>query len=196
MKRSIAAAGIASLALFLGACSSGTSTTSTTTPTPMATTSTMESTPTPSTQASPTGDIVDTAVAAGDFKTLTAALTAAGLVDTLKGPGPFTVFAPNDAAFAKLPAGTVDTLLKEPQGKLSEILKYHVIKGEVKAADVLTMDGKKVPTLQGGDLTIKVNGDKVSLVDATGHSVNVITTDVQATNGVIHVIDGVLMPTA
>jgi uncharacterized surface protein with fasciclin (FAS1) repeats len=139
-------------------------------------------------------DIVDTAVAAGDFKTLTAALTAAGLVQTLKGPGPFTVFAPTDAAFAKLPAGTVDTLLKNPTGPLAEILKYHVVAGKVMAADVVKMNGQKVKTVQGAELTIEVSGAKVVLVDAAGNRVNVVKTDITASNGVIHVIDAVILP--
>jgi len=139
-------------------------------------------------------DIVDTAVAAGSFKTLATAVTAAGLVDALKGPGPFTVFAPTDDAFAKLPSGTLTALLADPKAKLAPILTHHVISGKVMAADVLTMDGKKVKTLNGAELTIKVMGGKVSLVDATGASVNVVKTDVTASNGVIHVIDGVLLP--
>ena len=145
--------------------------------------------------AAQTKDIVDTAVAAGTFKTLASALTAAGLVDTLKGAGPFTVFAPTDDAFAKLPAGTIDTLLKDPKGDLTSILTYHVIPGKVMAADVLTMNGKKDKTVQGAELTIKVDGSTVMLVDAAGKSVTVTATDVAASNGVIHVIDGVLMPT-
>ena len=143
---------------------------------------------------SDTKDIVDTAVAAGSFTTLAAALQAAGLVETLKGEGPFTVFAPTDEAFAKLPAGTVDTLLQDPKGDLTSILTYHVVPGKVMAADVLTMNGQKVKTVQGAELTIKVEGEKVMLVDATGASVTVTTPDVAASNGVIHVIDGVLMP--
>jgi uncharacterized surface protein with fasciclin (FAS1) repeats len=140
-------------------------------------------------------DIVDTAVAAGDFKTLAAALTAAGLVDTLKGEGPFTVFAPSDAAFAKLPEGTVETLLKEPNGTLAEILKYHVVAGKVMAADVVKLDGQKVKTVQGAELTVEVSDGKVVLVDVAGNKINVVTTDIAASNGVIHVIDAVLMPT-
>ena len=139
-------------------------------------------------------DIVDTAVAAGDFTTLAAALTAAELVDTLKGTGPFTVFAPTDAAFEKLPAGTVDTLLKDPKGDLTQILTYHVVPGKVMAADVVKLDGQKVATVQGGELTVNVDGDKVSLTDVAGNTVNVTATDVEASNGVIHVIDAVLMP--
>ena len=143
-----------------------------------------------------TADIVDTAVAAGAFTTLAAALAAAGLVYTLKGPGPFTVFAPTDAAFAKLPAGTVEALLEDPTGQLSQILTYHVVLGDVMAATVVTLDGQKVKTVQGGELTVEVAGGQVALVDAAGNHVNVVTTDVVASNGVIHVIDAVLLPTA
>ena len=191
MKRTIAAAGIASLALFLSACSTGTATTSSAPMTPAATT---PAATTPA--ASESKDIVDTAVAAGDFTTLAAAVTAAGLVDTLKGPGPFTVFAPPDDAFDKLPEGTDEELLKDPTGDLAEILKYHVVAGEVMAADVVKLDGQKVKTVQGAELTVEVEGDTVSLTDVAGNSVNVVTTDVDASNGVIHVIDGVLLPTS
>lgn len=149
-----------------------------------------------SSTATAAADIVDTAVSAGAFNTLAAALTAAGLVDTLKGPGPFTVFAPTDDAFAKLPAGTVEALLQEPTGQLAEILKYHVVAGEVMAADVVGLNGQKVTTVQGAQLTVAVSGDNVALVDAAGNSVNVVTTDVAASNGVIHVIDAVLLPAA
>lgn len=193
MKRSIAAAGALTLSLFLAACSS----TTTTTPTSSAPMTPAAGSPAATASVTPevSADIVETAVAAGDFTTLAAALTAAGLVDTLKGPGPFTVFAPTDAAFAKLPAGTVETLLKEPKGQLAEILKYHVVAGEVLAADVVKLNGQKVKTVQGAELTVEVAGDKVALVDAAGNRVNVVTTDVKASNGVIHVVDGVLMPT-
>ncbi|PHY09287.1 MAG: Nex18 symbiotically induced protein [Acidobacterium sp.] len=133
-------------------------------------------------------DIVDTAVGAGQFKTLAAALGAAGLVETLKGKGPFTVFAPTDAAFAKLPAGTVEMLLKpENKAKLTAILTYHVVAGKVMAADVVKVTSAK--TVQGGSVAVKVTGGKVT-VDAA----NVVTTDIEASNGVIHVIDTVLMP--
>jgi len=159
-----------------------------------ATSAAATSAPATKTSATATTDIVGTAVAAGNFTTLAAALTAAGLVDTLKGAGPYTVFAPSDAAFAKLPAGTVDTLLKDPKGKLSDILKYHVVAGKVTAADVVKLNGQKVKTVQGAELTVEVTGGKVALVDATGNRVNVVTTDVAASNGVIHVIDGVLLP--
>lgn len=142
-----------------------------------------------------TTDIVDTAVAAGDFTTLATALEAADLVETLKGPGPFTVFAPTDEAFAALPEGTLDELLADPTGDLAEILKYHVVEGEVMAADVVELDGQSVATVQGAELTIEVEGDQVVLVDNSGNRVNVVTTDVDASNGVIHVLDAVLLPT-
>jgi transforming growth factor-beta-induced protein len=137
-------------------------------------------------------DIVDTAVADGRFTTLVAALQAAGLVDTLKGEGPFTVFAPTDEAFAKLPSGTIEALLKDiPQ--LTNILLYHVIPGNVMAADVLGLDGKSADTaLEGAQIAIKVDGDKVILND----NVQIIITDIQTANGVIHVIDAVLLPPA
>ena len=135
-------------------------------------------------------DIVDTAVAAGQFKTLAAALTAAGLVDTLKGPGPFTVFAPTDAAFAKLPAGTVDTLLKpENKAKLTAILTYHVVAGKVMAADVVKL--KEAKTVNGAMVAVKVDGGNVMINNA-----KVTTADIKASNGVIHVIDTVLLPPA
>ena len=148
----------------------------------------------PRVQAAAEKDIVETAQAAGSFQTLLTAAQAAGLVETLKGEGPFTVFAPTDEAFAKLPAGTVDTLLKDPKGDLTQILTYHVVPGKVMAADVLKLDGQKVKTVQGGELTVGVDGDKVTLTDAAGNTVNVTATDVEASNGVIHVIDAVLMP--
>ena len=133
-------------------------------------------------------DIIDTAVAAGSFKTLAAALTAANLVETLKGAGPFTVFAPTDAAFAKLPAGTVESLLKDIP-KLTAILTYHVVAGKVMAADVMTMDGKSAKTVNGATLAISTQ-DGVKLNGAS----TVVTTDIACTNGVIHVIDSVLLP--
>ncbi len=133
-------------------------------------------------------DIVDTAVAAGSFKTLATALTAAGLVETLKGKGPFTVFAPTDAAFAKLPAGTVESLLKpENKAKLAGILTYHVVAGNVKAADVVKLTEAK--TVNGQSVKIAVAGGKVKVNDA-----NVVTTDIAASNGTIHVIDTVILP--
>jgi uncharacterized surface protein with fasciclin (FAS1) repeats len=135
-------------------------------------------------------DIVDTAVGAGQFTTLAAALQAADLVETLKGPGPFTVFAPTDAAFAKLPAGTVETLLKpENKAQLSAILTYHVVPGAVKAEQVTKLDEAK--TVNGAPVKISTNGGKVMINDA-----NVVTADIAASNGVIHVIDTVILPPA
>jgi len=136
----------------------------------------------------PMHDIIDTAVSAGNFKTLAAALTAANLVDTLKGAGPFTVFAPTDEAFAKLPAGTVESLLKDIP-KLTAILTYHVVAGKVMAADVMKMGGKSATTVNGASLSISTK-DGVKLNGAS----TVVKTDIECTNGVIHVIDSVLLP--
>jgi transforming growth factor-beta-induced protein len=133
-------------------------------------------------------DIVDTAVSAGSFTTLAAALKAAGLVDTLKGTGPFTVFAPTDEAFSKLPAGTVENLLKpENKAQLVKVLTYHVVPGKVTAADVTKL--KSAKTVEGGSLTIKVTDGKVYVDNA-----QVTKTDITASNGVIHVIDAVVLP--
>ena len=129
-------------------------------------------------------DIVDTAVAAGNFKTLATALQAAGLVDTLKGPGPFTVFAPTDAAFAKIPKADLDALLKD-KAKLTAVLTYHVVPGKVMAADV---KAGMVKTVQGGSLTVATTGG------VTVDKAKVTATDIVADNGVIHVIDSVLLP--
>jgi len=142
--------------------------------------------------ASPTaaaqGTIVDTAVAAGNFKTLVAAVKAAGLVETLNGKGPFTVFAPTDAAFAKLPAGTLEMLLKpENKAKLAAILTYHVVPGSVKAVDVVKL--KYAGTVNGQRIDIKVDGAKVTVDGAA-----VTATDIACSNGVIHVIDSVILP--
>jgi uncharacterized surface protein with fasciclin (FAS1) repeats len=136
--------------------------------------------------AAPTGDIVETAVAAGSFKTLASALQAAGLVETLKGAGPFTVFAPTDEAFAKLPKGTLDALLKD-KTKLTAILTYHVVPGAVMAKEVVGL--KSAKTVNGESLKIMTMGGKVMLNNAT-----VTQADIIATNGVIHVIDRVLLP--
>lgn len=130
-------------------------------------------------------NIVETAIAAGKFNTLVAAVKAAGLVETLSGPGPFTVFAPTDDAFAKLPQGTVENLLKDKE-KLTAVLTYHVVAGKVMAKDVIKMDSAK--TVQGGSLSI--NADDGVMVDAA----KVMQTDIMCDNGVIHVIDSVLMP--
>lgn len=134
-------------------------------------------------------NIVETAVAAGQFKTLAAALEAAGLVDALTGEGPFTVFAPTDEAFAKLPAGTVESLLKpENKEKLKAILLYHVASGNVTAKQVMKLNGREMKTLQGGSIKVStMHGVKVD-------NATVTKTDIQASNGVIHVIDTVLLP--
>ena len=135
------------------------------------------------------GDIVATADSAGTFKTLLAAATAAGLVDTLQGKGPFTVFAPTDEAFAALPAGTLDGLLKDPEA-LKKILLYHVVSGEVTADKVVGMTS--ADTVEGSPIAISVKDGKVYLND----SAQVVKTDIMASNGVIHVIDKVLLPPA
>ncbi len=133
-------------------------------------------------------DIVDTAVSAGQFNTLAAALEAADLVDTLKGDGPFTVFAPTDEAFAKLPEGTVEHLLKpENRDQLVAILTYHVVPGKVDAATVVGLDS--ATTVNGADVSISVDGGSVRVDDAT-----VVKTDIGASNGLIHVIDAVILP--
>jgi uncharacterized surface protein with fasciclin (FAS1) repeats len=135
-----------------------------------------------------TSDIVDTAVSAGQFNTLAAALKSANLVDTLKGEGPFTVFAPTDAAFAKLPEGTLENLLKpENRDQLTAILTYHVVPGEVYAADVLRMTS--ATTVNGSDITIEADKGAVRIDGA-----NVVQADISASNGVIHVIDAVILP--
>jgi uncharacterized surface protein with fasciclin (FAS1) repeats len=139
-------------------------------------------------RAQQTRDIVETAVAAGSFSTLARALTAADLVNTLKGPGPFTVFAPTDAAFAKLPAGTLDNLLKpENKAALRRVLTYHVVAGREMASDVVKATSAKA--VSGDVLSIKASGDTVMIDKA-----RVIKTDIVATNGVIHVVDTVLLP--
>ncbi len=175
-------------ALILGACAPQATPTTAPTQAPPPTTP-------PEPTAEPTQalkDIVDIAVEDGRFTTLVAAVQAAELVDTLKGEGPFTVFAPTDDAFAKLPAGTVEALLEDiPQ--LTDILLYHVVPGKVMAADVLTLDGKMADTaLEGKQIAIKIDGDKVML----NQDVMVIITDIEASNGVIHVVDTVLLPPA
>ena len=131
-------------------------------------------------------DIVDTAVAAGSFNTLAKALQAAGLVETLKGAGPFTVFAPTDDAFAKLPAGALDALLKD-KAKLTAVLTYHVVPGKVMAADVVQL--KSAKTVNGKSVKIQIAGGEVSVDGA-----KVVKTDIQCSNGVIHVIDSVILP--
>lgn len=131
-------------------------------------------------------DIVDTAISAGSFTTLVTAVQAAGLVETLKGEGPFTVFAPTDEAFAKLPAGTLEALLQD-KAKLTAILTYHVVPGKVLASDVVKLDW--ATTVQGQKVQIKASGNGVMIDNA-----NVVKTDIETSNGVIHVIDSVILP--
>lgn len=133
-------------------------------------------------------DVVDIAIGSADHTTLVAAVKAAGLVETLKGPGPFTIFAPTNAAFNALPAGTVDGLLKpEKKADLTNILTYHVVSGAVKSSEL--KDGQKIKTLQGGELTVAIKEGKVTINGA-----NVTAADLTGSNGVIHIIDAVLMP--
>jgi uncharacterized surface protein with fasciclin (FAS1) repeats len=145
-------------------------------------------------------DVVDIAIGSPAHTTLVAAVTAADLVGTLKSKGPFTVFAPTNDAFAKLPAGTVETLLKpENKSKLSGILTYHVVAGNLMASDVVSAikNGKgkaEVATVNGQKLTISMMGDKVMITDANGNSAHVTAADLKGTNGVVHVIDSVLLP--
>lgn len=136
------------------------------------------------------GTIVDIAASNSDFSTLVTAVTEAGLVETLSG-GEFTVFAPTNAAFEALPEGTLDELLADPEGALAGVLTYHVVEGTVMAEDVVGMDGQEVTTVNGAPVTITVDGETVMVNDAT-----VVTTDIVASNGVIHVIDAVLVPPA
>ena len=145
-------------------------------------------------------NIVETAMSTGSHNTLVAAVKAAGLVETLSGPGPFTVFAPTDAAFAKLPAGTVETLVKpENKGTLTTILTYHAVAGKVTAGDLIKMitaNGGKatITTVQGGTLTAMLDGGKVVITDAKGGKTTVTKADVMTSNGVVHVTDGVFLP--
>ena len=168
---------LAIFALVGAACSSDDDADATTTTTTVAAEEEMEM-----------GTIVDVAAGAGTFETLLAAATAAGLVDTLNGDGPYTVFAPTDAAFAALPEGTVEGLLEDPAA-LSEVLLYHVVSGKVLAADVVGLTS--ATTVQGSDVSISVDGGAV-MVDGA----NVTATDIEASNGVIHVIDAVILPSA
>ena len=186
MRRIFPVAAVLALALTTAACGSDDADTAAASSAPMTT----SAAPSPSpTESMATADIVDTAVAAGNFTTLAAALQAAGLVDTLKGAGPFTVFAPTDEAFAKLPAGTLDTLLKpENRAKLTRILTYHVVPGMVTAAEVTQLD--EVKTANGQKIDIRASGGTVMVNNA-----KVITTDIPASNGIIHVIDTVMLPT-
>ena len=141
----------------------------------------------------PSKNIVQNAVNSKDHTTLVAAVKAAGLVETLEGKGPFTVFAPTNAAFGKLPAGTVDTLVKpENKATLTKILTYHVVPGKLAASDL--KDGMKLKTAEGEQLTVKHQGDKVWIIDAKGGQSMVTISNVNQSNGVIHVVDTVLMP--
>ncbi|MGO3929812.1 fasciclin domain-containing protein [Rhodopseudomonas pseudopalustris] len=141
----------------------------------------------------PSKNIVENAAASKDHTTLVAAVKAAGLVGTLEGKGPFTVFAPTNAAFGKLPGGTVDNLLKpENKATLTKILTYHVVPGKLEAADL--KDGQKLKTVEGDELTVRTSGGKVTITDAKGGSATVAIPNVGQSNGVIHVIDTVLMP--
>lgn len=193
MKKHLAVAGALSLTLALAACGDddGEDTTADSTMTTEETTGAEE---TEGAAEDTEPNIVETAEAAGDFSTLVTALQAAGLDEELSQGGPYTVFAPTDEAFEALPVGALDDLLADPTGELTDILSYHVIEGEVMAEDVMDMDGDTVTTLQGEDLTIEVEDDTVYLVDANNERVQVIDTDVEASNGLIHAIDGVLMP--
>ena len=188
----LAAAALA-LGLFAGACSDdGDDATADDTSTTMEETTTTAEMEDDATEGD---DLVDTAVAAGDFSTLVTAVQAAGLEETLRGEGPFTVFAPADAAFEALPEGTLDTLLEDPEGDLADILTYHVVEGAVMAADVAGLDGEEVTTVNGATFTVNVADDgSVSLTDGAGNEVAVTQTDVEASNGVIHVVESVLMP--
>jgi len=141
----------------------------------------------------PSKNIIQNAVHSKDHTTLVAAVKAAGLVETLEGKGPFTVFAPTNAAFGKLPAGTVDSLVKpENKATLTKILTYHVVAGKLEASDLI--DGKKLKTVQGEALTVKRSGNTVTIIDAKGDSSTVTIPNVKQSNGVIHVVDTVLMP--
>lgn len=187
MKNFITVAATAAFALGLAACGQ--------------TTAVPEEPPVAEEQTAPSGTIVEAAVANPDFSTLVTAVQAAGLAETLSGPGPFTVFAPTNAAFAKLPAGTVDTLVQPAQREtLTGILTYHVVSGRVTAADLIAQieaggGTATLTTVQGGTLTARVVGGNVVLTDAAGGTSTVTATDVGASNGLIHVIDTVLMPT-
>jgi uncharacterized surface protein with fasciclin (FAS1) repeats len=193
-------AGLAALGVLATACGddgadASTASTTAQAATPATKAPAAEAPMTTATPATTDADIVDTAIAAGDFTTLVKAIQAAGLEDTLRGEGPFTVFAPTDDAFAALPAGTLDKLLTDPTGDLKDILTYHVVPGAAPAADVVALDGQKVTTVNGAAITIGVADDgSVTLTDATGQEAAVVHTDIQAKNGVIHVIDAVLLP--
>lgn len=187
MKRWLILPVLLAMTLILAACPAA-ETPAPAAPAPTATPVPAEPTPEPEVE-EPMAEmnIVETAIAAGNFTTLVAAVEAAGLVEALSGEGPFTVFAPTDEAFAALPEGTVDALLADPSGDLTQILLYHVVPGQVMAADVT--DGLAAETLQGAPVTFMVMGDGVMINEA-----NIVATDIVASNGVIHVIDAVILP--
>lgn len=167
--------------------------TSSNTSTSQMTDSTPAAAPSTSTETAPQSTIVELAVGTQDLSTLVSAVKAAELVDTLSAAGPFTVFAPTNAAFEGLPAGTLDMLLMpENKTKLQAILTYHVVSGKVMSSDL--SDGQVVKTVQGNNLTVMMSGGKVMLKDATGATAEVVTTDVAASNGVVHVINKVVLP--
>lgn len=197
MKRTLLLPLAAATAIVVAACGGSSATTSPTAApaTPAPTEAPMSEAPSEApmseapSESAAAGTIVEVATKAGSFKTLLTAAAAANLVDTLQGPGPFTVFAPTDDAFAKLPAGTVDGLLKDPEA-LKKILLYHVVAGKVTSDQVVTLTS--ADTVEGQPVTITVKDGKVFLND----TIQVVTTDIEASNGVIHVIDGVLLPPA
>lgn len=167
--------------------------TSTNSSTSQMTDSTPTTTPSTTTDAAPQSTIVELAVGTQDLSTLVSAVKAAELVDTLSGTGPFTVFAPTNAAFEGLPAGTLDTLLMpDNKTKLQAVLTYHVVSGKVLSSDL--SDGQVVKTVQGNNLTVMMSGGKVMLKDATGATAEVVTADIAASNGVVHVINKVVLP--
>jgi uncharacterized surface protein with fasciclin (FAS1) repeats len=183
----VALAAVVSAALLFGACSSssGKSSAASADPTAPATTA-------PATTAPAQKTIVEVAASNPEFSTLVSAVKAAGLADTLSGAGPFTVFAPTNDAFAKLPSGTLDSLLKpENKNKLAAILTYHVVAGKVMAADV---KAGTVKTVNGASFTVAVDGNNIVITDGQGDKAKVVQTDIPASNGVIHVIDTVLLP--
>lgn len=205
MKRALLVLTIAST-FALGACSEPAETASTGTPSPDLAAPGAEPAPMPATSADAAastqagGDVVDGAMNSPDHTTLVAAVQAAGLVDTLKGPGPFTVFAPTNAAFGKLPAGTVDKLLTpEMKSDLTKLLTYHVVPGKVDAATLTSQieagnGTATLTTVQGGTLTASAADGNVIVTDAQGNKATVTRADLMASNGVIHVVDTVLMP--
>jgi transforming growth factor-beta-induced protein len=186
MKRLVMLPLLFAMTLILAACPAA-QTPAPAAPAATATPAPVQPTPEPEMEEPAEMNIVETAIAAGNFTTLVAAVEAAGLVDALSGEGPFTVFAPTDEAFAALPAGTVEALLADPSGDLTQILLYHVISGQVMAADVT--DGLEAETLQGATVSFMVMADGVMINEA-----NIIATDIETSNGVIHVIDAVILP--